>query len=227
LAGYKGFLHADAYAGYRKLEGQGVILNECCGHAQRKIDEALKALKKGERDTAAANTGLDYCNQLFALERKYDELNLNKDEREKQRALESKPIADAFFAWAESMLPQTTLSSKLNQALSYALNQRNWLMNVFLDGRLEFSNNRAERAIRPFAIGRKNWLFFYCAKGAAASAIVYSIIETAHANGLFPLSYLTYLFQTLPNISAERFHECLPWNPVVQEICKIPTLEGS
>jgi hypothetical protein len=95
-------------------------------------------------------------------------------------------------------------------------------MNFLLDGRLELSNNRAERSIRPFTVGRKNWLFSYCARGAKASAIVYSIIETAQANGLVPFMYLNYLFQTLPNISVEQFADCLPWNQTVQVICGIP-----
>jgi hypothetical protein len=84
------------------------------------------------------------------------------------------------------------------------------------------SNNRAERTLRPFTVGRKNWLFSYCARGAKASAIVYSIIETAQANGLVPFMYLNYLFETLPNIPKNQFNECLPWNPAVQEICRIP-----
>jgi len=222
LAGFQGFLHVDAYAGYRGLEDQGVILVECWVHARRKFDEALKALRKDERANAAANIGLTYCNKLFELERKFDELNLSPEERAGRREVESRPIAEAFFAWAESMLPQTLPKSKLGQAVGYAVNQKPWLMNFLLDGRLELSNNRAERSIRPFTVGRKNWLFSYCARGAKASAIAYSIIETAQANGLVPFMYLNYLFQTLPNIPVEQFHECLPWSPAVQECCKIP-----
>jgi hypothetical protein len=222
LEGFQGFLHVDAYAGYRVLEDKGVTLVECWAHARRKFDEALKALKKDERTAAAANIGLNYCNKLFELERKFDELGLTYEERAKRREIESKPIAEAFFAWAESMLPQTLPKSKLGQAIGYAVNQRPRLMNFLLDGRLELSNNRAERTIRPFAVGRKNWLFSSCARGAKASAIVYSIIETAQANGLVPFMYLNYLFQTLPNIPVEQFPDCLPWNPDVQKICAAP-----
>jgi hypothetical protein len=224
LAGFRGYLHVDGYAGYKKLEEQGVTIVECWAHARRKFHEALKILTKEDRGGAVANTGLEYCDKLFALERKYDESECTHDERLERRILESKPVAEAFFAWAESvlLLPNTLPKSKLGQAVGYAVNQRQWLMNFLLDGRLELSNNRAERTIRPFTIGRKNWLFSYCAKGANASAIVYSVIETAQANGLVPFMYLDYLFQTLPNTPQERFSECLPWNPVVQEICKIP-----
>ena len=224
LKGFHGFLHVDGYAGYNGLENQGVTLIECWAHARRKFDEALKALKKEDKVNAVANIGLNYCNKLFELERHFDEENLSYEERAKRRILESKPIAETFFAWAESVLvlPNTLPKSKLGQAVGYAVNQRRWLMNFLLDGRLELSNNRAERSIRPFTVGRKNWLFSYCARGAKASAIVYSIIETAQANGLVPFMYLNYLFQTLPNITTSQLPACLPWNPVVQEICGIP-----
>ena len=220
LAGYKGFLHVDAYPGYKDLEKQGLTLVECWSHARRKFHDTLKALKKDDLQNAIANIGLEYCNQLFKLERAYDEQALGYEERAKRRNLESKPVAEAFFAWAESTQAQP--KSKLGQALTYAVNQRPWLMNFLLDGRLELSNNRAERTIRPFTVGRKNWLFSYSARGAKASAIVYSIIETAQANGLVPFMYLAYLFQTLPNTPPEQFSDCLPWNPLVQEMCKIP-----
>ena len=220
LAGFKGFLHVDAYAGYNELEKHGVTLVECWAHVRRKFHDTLKALKKDDRQNTVANTGLEYCNQLFKLERDYDEQELGYEERAKRRDTQSKPVAEAFFSWAESVQPQP--KSKLGQAITYALNQRAWLMNFLLDGRLELSNNRAERSIRPFTVGRKNWLFSYCARGAKASAVVYSIIETAQANGLVPFMYLNYLFQMLPNIPNEQFHECLPWNPVVQAVCAIP-----
>jgi transposase len=222
LAGCKGFLHVDAYAGYRELENRGVTLVECWAHVRRKFNDALKILDKEERKGAASYTGLDFCNRLFALERAYDEIELSVPERALHRKLLSKPVAEDFFSWAESMLAKTLPKSKLGQAVVYAVNQRRWLMNFLLDGRLELSNNRAERGIRPFTVGRKNWLFSYSANGANASAVVYSIIETAQANGLVPFLYLDYLFKTLPNIISSRLSECLPWNPSVQHICSIP-----
>ena len=220
LKGFQGFLHVDGYAGYNDLEDQGATLVECWAHTRRKFHDTIKALKKEDRVNAVANIGLNYCNKLFELERKFDEEHLSRENRAKRRNLESKPVAEAFFAWAESTQAQP--KSKLGQALAYAVNQKPWLMNFLLDGRLELSNNRAERSIRPFTVGRKNWLFSYCARGAKASAIVYSIIETAQANGVVPFMYLNYLFQTLPNIPVEQFAGCLPWNQTVQVICGIP-----
>jgi transposase len=224
LEGFSGFLHVDAYAGYRELEDRGITLVECWAHARRKFDEALKSLRKDDRKNALANIGLQYCDKLFALERKFDELNLNHEERAKLRKLQSKPVAEAFFAWAREARENALPKNKLGVALAYAVNQQPWLMNFLLDGRLELSNNRAERSIRPFTVGRKNWLFSFSEKGAKASAIVYSIIETAQANGLVPFLYLNYLFETLPNLPPERFAECLPWVENVQKICAITNL---
>ena len=108
--------------------------------------------------------------------------------------------------------------SMLGAALIYAVNQESWLMNVFLDGRLELSNNRAEQAVRPFAVGRKNWLFSNTPKGADAGAAIYSIVETAKANGLRPFLYLRYLLERLPYGSPAE--ACLPWVSAVQSLCK-------
>ena len=223
LSGYAGYLQVDGYQGYHSLEPQGVTIVECWSHARRKFHDALKALDKADRPGAAAYTGYEYCNRLFALERKYDEENLTPDERLVRRLRESKPIAEAFFHWAEQtplgeyFLPKSTFG----QAITYAINQREWLMNVYLDGRLSISNNLAERSIRPFTIGRNNWLFAYSQKGAHSSAIAYSIVETAKANSLVPMVYLQYLFTQLPNIPQERYVECLPWTDTIQLHCKV------
>jgi hypothetical protein len=120
------------------------------------------------------------------------------------------------------MLPNILPKTLFGKAITYAVNQKKWLNHFLLDGRLELSNNRAERSIRPFTIGRKNWLFSFSVKGAQSSSVMYSIIETAQANGLVPFMYLEYLLRTLPNIPLERYEECLPWQPQVREICKIP-----
>lgn len=106
----------------------------------------------------------------------------------------------------------------LGTALTHAINQESRLMNIFLDGRLELSNNRAERAVRPFAIGRKNWLFCNTPNGADASAAVYSIVETEKANHLRPYRYILLLLEKLPMGTA--IEECLPWNPQAQAQCK-------
>jgi hypothetical protein len=117
------------------------------------------------------------------------------------------------------------LTNTLGKAVKYCLNQWPKLEAYLLDGRLEISNNTAERAIKPFVIGRKNFLFSKSPKGATSSAITYSIIETAKASGLNPFYYLNYLFEKLPNIDLESMDELdklLPWSDSIPEDCKIP-----
>jgi len=224
LEGFKGILHVDAYAGYLGLEDQGIILVNCWSHVRRKFIEAQKILQKNDRKNFPAGVGVRYCDHLFFLERYYDEENFIREQRERWRELLSIPIAKNFFSWAKSMYPRVNKDSLFGKAISYALNCEERLMNVFRDGRLELSNNRSERGLRAHAVGRNNWKFSYSPEGAKASAIAYSIVETALANGLVPYMYLQYLFEMLPNIPKERYHECLPWNPLVQENCAVPDL---
>jgi len=212
LAGFHGYLHVDGYAGYKQLEDLGVTIVECWGHARRKFEDVLKSIAKEHRHKSEANTGVAYCDKLFALEREYNEQNLTHEERRLRREEESRPVLNEFFDWVDSAIPKFLPKSLMGGALGYALRQRHWLENFMLDGRLELSNNRAERSIRPFTLGRKNWLFSMVPRGAEASAIAYSIIETAYANGLIPYAYLTFLFETMPNITPDRYSECLPWN---------------
>jgi transposase len=222
LKGFSGKLHVDAYAGYLGLEAQGVTLSYCWAHVRRKFFEALKSIPKEKRKCYPASDGLQFCDQLFFLEGYYDEERLTREQRERWRKLLSIPIAKKFFAWAEGMLPKASKEGQLWKAVSYAVNCRERLMNAFYDGRLEISNNRAERHFRTYAVGRNNWKFSYSPDGAKASAIAYSIVETALANGLVPYKYLQFLFETLPNIPKERYHECLPWNPQVKLLCALP-----
>ena len=222
LEGYAGKLHVDAYAGYLGLEAQGVTLSYCWAHARRRYVDALKPVKKEHRKCYPASVGLRYCDHLFFLEGYYDEENLTRGQRERWRELLSVPIAEEFFVWAGNMLPKAEPDGLLWKAVSYSLNCRERLMNAFCDGRLELSNNRAERHFRNYAVGRSNWKFSYSPDGAKASAVAYSIVETAQANGLVPYKYLNFLFETLPNIPVERYSECLPWNPRAKEMCAIP-----
>jgi transposase len=219
LKGYTGFLNVDGYQGYYAFEDNGVILCGCWAHARRKFIDALKAIDKSQHKDSPASIGLSYCDKLFELERKFDEEELTPELRRQRREEVSKPVALACFAWAEALLPSLPEKSKLREAVVYLINQRERLMSFILDGRIEISNNRAERGIRPFAIGRNNWMFAFSEKGADASAIIYSIVETAKANGLIPFKYLEFLFETLPNIPVAQYSECLPWSEAVRVRC--------
>ena len=149
----------------------------------------------------------------------FAEQKLSFQDRYQARLVRSEPIAKKFFAWAKAEYEKNPVpKSMLGAALTYAVRQEGWLMNIFLDGRLELSNNRVERSVRPFAVGRKNWLFSNTPKGADASAAVYSIVETAKANGLRPFPYLKLLLECLS--CGIPIEVCLPWRPSVQSVCK-------
>ena len=185
---------------------------------RRKFEEALKAIPSSEREASSANDAIRHIGLLFHLEDKWK--NLAPKERQELRLQKSKPQAEAFFGWLQTLrvLPKTAMG----KAVNYALEQRKWLMNVYLDGRTEISNNRAANAIRPFALGRKNWLFCNSVKGAASSSIVYSIIETAKANDLLPFEYLKFLLEAVPSTSVGELDTLLPWGDAVPEQCRMP-----
>ena len=219
LEGFTGLLHTDGYEAYHCKLPPEITVVGCWAHMRRKFTDTLKSLPQELRDRSPAKIGLDYCDKLFRLESGFTEQNLSFQERYQARLEQSKPVAEQFFVWAKTEYEKNPVpKSMLGAALTYAVNQEGWLMNVFLDGRLELSNNRAERAVRPFAVGRKNWLFSNTPKGADASAAVYSIVETAKANGLRPFPYLKFLLERLP--FGVPVQDCLPWSPAVQNLCK-------
>lgn len=221
LSGFKGFLHVDGYSGYHAV--QDVTLVGCWAHARRKFDEALKALPKDQCNASvAAKEGLDFCNQLFTIERGLKDVT--PEERYKARLKHSLPVLKAFSAWLKFQTPRVLPKSTFGQAITYCRNQWEKLQTFLEDGRLELDNNRGERAIKPFVIGRKNWLFSNTPQGATASAIVYSIIESAKANSLNPFGYLECLFERLPNIDIkdlDALDELLPWAISLPDKCHI------
>jgi transposase len=217
LSGYQGFLHCDGYQAYHTLSA-GIIIVGCWTHARRKFEDAYKVLTPEQRSGSKAECGRAYIDKLFRLEKEF--AALPPDERYQQRIEKSKPLSDAFFAWAESVCLEVTPSSAIGKAVRYASQQRQYLENVFLDGRLELSNNRAERSIKPFVMGRKNWLFSNTPAGASASSVLYSMIETAKENGLIPFQYLKYLLERLPNGNISDVEELLPWSDSLPDYCK-------
>jgi transposase/uncharacterized coiled-coil protein SlyX len=161
LKNFSGFLHTDGFKGYHRLH-DGVTVVGCWAHARREFENIWKIIPEDKRMGSDADVGLQYINALFKLERGFKKLSPEK--RHEARLEKSKPISDAFFAWAENLgaLPKTPLG----KAVSYSFNQRVYLENVFLDGNLELSNNRCERSVKPFVMGRKAWLFSCTPDGA-------------------------------------------------------------
>ena len=210
LTGFHGYLHTDGYAGYHSLP-EGITVVGCWAHARRKFDEAVKSLPKGKAKGSSASQGLAYCNLLFEIEQGLAEKTA--EERYNERLKQAKPVLDAMFAWANSRTAAP--KSALGKAFTYLKEQWPYLTNYLKDGRLELSNNRAERSIKPFVIDRKNFLFANTPKGAKGSAIMFSLIQTAIENGLDPYKYLTWLLKDANNADltqAEEIQKLLPWN---------------
>lgn len=218
LKDFKGYVHSDGYSGYNKLDG--ITRCGCWTHLRRKFVEAIPDKKAVDAPLTSAEIGRDFCNQLFKVEERLKDLT--PKERFCKRLELEKPILEAFWCWLESL---TVLKgSALGKAVTYAMNQRPFMENYLLDGRCAISNNAAENAIRPFTVGRKNWLFADTPKGASASAAVYSIIETAKANGLNVFAYLQHLLLYMPDTDWQNYPEelddLMPWSSEVQEQCK-------
>lgn len=208
LGNYSGYLQCDGYAGYHQTQA---TLVGCWAHARRKFVEAKTAqgaLNKNKQ-SGKADWALNHIQKLYRIETSIkDKLT---DERYQTRQEKSLPLLKQFEAWLIKSEQQVLPKTKLGEAITYCVNQWEKLNHYLLDGQLNIDNNRAERAIKPFVIGRKNWLFSQTAKGAEASAILYSIIETAKANGLVPFDYLMTL---LDSISQPQYdiQSLLPWS---------------
>ena len=210
LKGFKGYLHTDGYAGYHNLPEEITVVG-CWAHARRKFDEAVRSLPKGKAKGSSASQGLTYCNLLFRMEQEI--ADKTAEERYEERLKQAKPVLDAIFAWANSRTAAP--KSALGKALNYLKEQWPYLTNYLKDGRLELSNNRAERSIKPFVIDRKNFLFANTPKGAAGSAVMFSLIQTTMENGLDPYRYLTWLMHTANHADltdTQVVQSLLPWN---------------
>ena len=215
LNGFKGYLHTDGWGGYHRLEPD-ITLCGCWAHARRKFDEAL-ASQLTKDQGSISSIGIAYCNKLFEIEREIagESTKIKFAVRQEK----SKVVAEDFFAWAGDRIGKVLPKSLIGTALQYALNQKKYLLSFLKDGRIELSNNRAERSIKPFVIGRKNWLFCNTPNGAASSAIIYSIIETAKENNLKSLEYLTFVFEQFQY--NQDIETLLPWSNLIPENCKI------
>jgi len=221
LLGFSGYLHVDGYQAYEKLPG--ITLVGCWAHARRGFTDALKALPPSARTKGiptAADEGLAFCNKLFAIERELHDVTPAK--RFIGRLQQSRPVLNAFRFWLDRQSSAVLPKSALGQAIGYCLNQWEKLIVFLQDGRLELDNNRSERSIKPLVIGRKNWLFANTPAGAKASAIIYSMVETAKENGLHPYAYLTYLFEQLPDCTTNDLEKLLPWSATLPEKCLLP-----
>jgi transposase len=223
LEGFEGFLHTDGYWGYDGFDDRpGIIHVGCFAHARRKFDEALRGQGKRSKKSkpgakgSLARQGLQRINKLYEIERSY--AGATTEERHGLRQERLAPKLEALREWiddSEDRVPPTSLAGK---AISYLDTQWPKLLRVLDDGRIPLDTNAVERAIRPFVIGRRNWLFADTPAGATASARLYSLVETAKANRLEPWFYLEKVFETLPRATTEADIEALlPWRVELPE----------
>lgn len=210
LSRFKGYLQTDGYGGYDWVDDDPDIVHlACMAHARRPFAELIKIAK----NTGKAHQAMAYIKKLYRVEEVARTESLSPQARYELRLKESKPILDTLQAWLEKSLPGAPSQSKLGKAIRYMLERWDALTNYLKDGHLEIDNNLAENAIRPFTIGRKNWLFAGSPRGAKAGAIFYSLIKTAQDNGLEAYYYLRYILIRIPFCKTEEeYQTLLPWN---------------
>lgn len=211
MSDFQGYLQTDDYAGYHAVGAKtGVTHLGCWAHARRKFIEVQKAARK-KRQAAKANEALQFIGQLYGIE--HEAKAMTVEQRYQHRQQKSLPVLQQLRDWLNTNRNQVLPKGLTGKAIAYL--ERNWdKLTVYTeDGCLPIDNNACENAIRPFVIGRKNWLFSATPKGADASAALYSLIETAKANGLEPWAYLQQVFSRLPAAeTAADVDALLPWN---------------
>ncbi len=201
-------LMVDGYEGYQKAcDTYSIKRMGCMVHARRKFVEAQKLQKK----TGKANQAIVFIQKLYAIEQQIKDQP--PDERYRIRQQKAVPIIEKLKAWKDKSLATVMRESALGKVLTYLHNQWDRLVGYVEDGHYPIDNNAAERAIRPFTIGRKNWLFSKSQAGAKSSANLYSVIEAVKANHLNVYDYLTLIFRELSNAqNVEDVEKLLPWN---------------
>ena len=213
LEGFSGYLQVDGYEGYNAVvAANGLVHVGCMAHARRRFSDAVKAQGKGKhKPTGKAQQGLAFIQKLYGVERRVREFSA--EQRYAYRQQHAKPILEKLRSWLDNSLPNVPPSSATGKALNYLHKEWSKLTRYLDDGRLVIDNNQAENAIRPFVVGRKNWLFSDSVAGVKASANLYSLIETAKANDLEPYVYLRHLYTHLPRTkSVADIEALLPGN---------------
>jgi len=225
LGEFTGHVHCDGYAVYTKLAREGgtgsphIVVVCCWAHARRKFTDIIKGLAKNAAAKGTeAEKAIEYIGRLFRIEE--EAKDMPPDVRLEYRAEKAAPIVDGYFSWLKSIRDRCVGS--LLTAVNYSLNREDELRAYLTDGRLEISNNLGENTIRPFCVGRRNWLFCDTPNGARASAACYGIIETAKANGVNAFEYLKYIFTVFKDsdIGSLDMEDFMPWSPSLPDACR-------
>lgn len=231
---YEGILVTDGLAQYHLIEKKlpGLTNANCWAHARRDYADAIKIADKSNPDAvrrSIAYQALSRISQIYKLEGALKDLSA--EERLKERQNTIKPLVEEYFAWVKAQLENTTVppKGKTSEGLKYSINQEKYLKVFLTDGNVPIDNSASERAIRTFCIGKKNWMFHDSIMGAQASAIIYSISETAKLNNLRPYYYFKHLLTELPklcdekgNIDSAKLEHLLPWAKELPADCRKP-----
>ncbi len=214
LEGFKGYIMCDGYSGYNKLGD--AKRTTCWAHIRRMLIDAVPKGKEMDY-TQPSVQGVMYVNRLFDKEKEIQEKNTDYDAIREARIKEEKPLIEGFLAWLDKQSPAR--NSRMDKAVTYIRNRKPYIMTYLEDGRCSFTNNKSENSLRPFVIGRQGWLFSDQPAGAEASAMCYTMVETAKANGINVYGYLTYLLEKQPDMDMtdEKLEEMAPWNEKVKE----------
>ena len=226
LKGYSGICLTDGYQVYHTLEKEkeDLTIAGCWVHCRRRFNESLEVIPKPARSGSVAYLAMKQIQAIYREEGKLRDLPA--EERLLQRQTVVKPLVDAFFVFLKQKQAEVSSKLKLGDAFSYALNQEKYLRVFLTDGEVPMDNNASERAIRGFCIGKKNWEMIDTINGAKASAIIYSIAETAKANNLKPYDYFEYLLDEIPKHMEDTdrsfLDQLLPWAPELPERIRKP-----
>ena len=217
IGDFEGYLQADAFSGYDRFEKNSKIrLMGCWAHARRKFFDVVKAKKKirskSKNPKSLADEALAFISELYGIEKQAREKEMDRLQIFQLRREQAVAVLDNFKKWLDEKSPIVPPKSLLGKAIAYTLNNWSRLTVYVEDGLLKPDNNAAENAIRPFVVGRKNWLFAGHPRGADASATFFSLIETAKANNLEPYAYLKYIFEQLPQTAESGYPKLLPIN---------------
>lgn len=225
LKGFEGKLVCDGYQVYHTLENRtdtGFEAAGCWAHARRPFAEIVKSLGAGKASGTMAAEALMQIQAIYHADNLL--LKLLPSERKKRRKLLVKPMVDGYFDWCREVQEKLTPSSETAKGIRYSLNQEKYLRVFLTDPQIPMDNNLAEQAIRPFCVGKKNWKLIDTVHGAQASAILYSIVETAKANGLNVYQYFRHLLTVIPqhmeDTTLDFLDDLLPWSKNLPEICR-------
>lgn len=229
LRGFKGVCVCDGYSAYRKLdrENPDIIFSGCLAHARRRFSDALKALPKSRQDSAKDTVAYQALQQIAAIYHLDNQLaDLSAEDRLRKRELTVKPLTEAFFAWVKKIQENGTVpaKSKTMEGINYCINHEESLKVFLTDGEVPLDNNATEASLRSFCLHKHTWRLIDTIEGAKASAIIYSITETAKVNNLNPFRYLEYLLGKLvehqDDTNDSFLNNLLPWSEKLPEICR-------